>query len=125
MKAVFRVDSSNFIGFGHLIRCLTLAKVLRQRGVQCSFICRNHAQNIASKITDSGFRLFLLPRHDETATLAESNLKYDKWLGCSWQLDAHETDEILHSIQPDWLIVDHYSIDVKWENFLAKNYKPK
>lgn len=123
MKAVFRVDSSNFIGFGHLIRCLTLANVLRQRGVECSFVCRDHAGNIASKISDSGFKLFLLALPNATATSTGSELKYDSWLGCSWQIDADETNEILRAIQPEWLIVDHYSIDVKWEEALAKNYK--
>jgi UDP-2,4-diacetamido-2,4,6-trideoxy-beta-L-altropyranose hydrolase len=123
MKAVFRVDSSNFIGFGHLIRCLTLANVLRQRGVECSFVCRDHAGNIASKISDSGFKLFLLALPNATATSTGSELKYGSWLGCSWQRDADKTNEILRAIQPEWLIVDHYSIDVKWEKALAKNYK--
>lgn len=123
MKVVFRVDSSHFIGFGHLIRCLTLANVLRQRGVDCSFVCRDLAGNIASKISDSGFKLFLLALTNATVTSTGSELKYDSWLGCSWQRDADKTNEILRAIQPEWLIVDHYSIDVKWEKALAKNYK--
>jgi len=123
MKAVFRVDSSDFIGSGHLIRCLTLARVLRQRGVQCSFVCRDHAGNIAAKISDSGFKLFLLARPIETAALTGNEQKYDRWLGCSWQTDADQTNNILQSIHPEWLIVDHYSIDVKWETYLANSYK--
>ena len=50
MKAVFRVDSSSFIGFGHLMRCLTLGRVLRELGVECSFVCRDHSGNIAAKV---------------------------------------------------------------------------
>jgi len=123
MKAVFRVDSSNFIGFGHLIRCLTLANVLRQRGVLCSFVCRDHVGNIAAKINDRGFKLFLLARPNELDILTGSEAKHDRWLGSSWQIDAEETNEILKIINPEWLIVDHYSIDVKWEKALAKNYK--
>ena len=122
MKAVFRVDSSNFIGFGHLIRCLTLAKELRERGVECSFVCRDHPGNMSAKVIDSGFSVFLLERANEASALKGSDLEYDKWLGCSWQVDADETDEILKSVQPEWLIVDHYSIDVKWEEALAKDY---
>jgi UDP-2,4-diacetamido-2,4,6-trideoxy-beta-L-altropyranose hydrolase len=123
MKAVFRVDSSDFIGFGHLIRCLTLAKVLRQRGVQCSFVCRDHAGNIAGKVSDSGFKVFLLAWPKEALTLTGSESTIDGWLGCSWQTDADETRGILRSIQPEWLIVDHYSIDSNWEQALAGNYK--
>lgn len=122
MKAIFRVDSSNFIGFGHLIRCLTLAKELRERGVECSFVCRDHPGNIAAKVIDSGFSVFLLERANEASALKGSDLEYDNWLGCSWQIDADETNEILKSVQPEWLIVDHYSIDVKWEEALAKDY---
>ena len=122
MKTVFRVDSSNFIGFGHLTRCLTLAKVLRERGVECIFVCRDHPGNIASNVIDSGFSLFLLERVNEAAVSKVSELEYDKWLGCSWKIDADETNEILKSVQPELLIVDHYSIDAKWEEALAKNY---
>lgn len=122
MKAVFRVDSSNFIGFGHLIRCLTLAKKLRERGVECSFVCRDHPGNIAAKVIESGFSVFLLGRSNEASALKGSDLEYDKWLDCSWKIDADETNEILKSVQPEWLIVDHYSIDVKWEEALAKDY---
>lgn len=123
MKAVFRVDSSNFIGFGHLIRCLTLANVLRQRGFECSFVCSDHNGNIASKVSDSGFKLFLLELPNASLESSRNDLEYGSWLGCSWQIDADKTNEIIRDIQPDWLIVDHYSIDVKWEKALAKNYK--
>ena len=123
MKAVFRVDSSSFIGFGHLMRCLTLGRVLRELSVECSFVCRDHSGNIAAKVIESGFKLFLLERVNEAEALKGTELKYDNWLGCSWEIDAGETNEILKSVQPEWLIVDHYSIDVKWERYLAKNYK--
>ena len=123
MKVVFRVDSSILIGFGHLMRCLTLAKVLRYRGCQCSFVCRDHIGNISGIITDSGFKLFLLKRPNETARLSLTGPEYDGWLGCAWQVDSDQTNEILKSIQPEWLIVDHYAIDVKWEKHLAENYK--
>lgn len=121
MKAIFRVDSSNLMGLGHLMRCLTLAKILRQRGVECGFICRDHSGNMSSKISDSGFKLFLLAPTTATATSIGSGLNYGSWLGCSWQIDADETNDILKSIQPEWVIVDHYAIDVKWEKAVAKN----
>ena len=40
MNIIIRTDSSTQIGTGHLMRCLTLADKLRQKGTQISFICR-------------------------------------------------------------------------------------
>ena len=124
MKAVFRVDSSNVIGFGHLLRCLTLAKVLRQRGIECAFICRNHPGNIAARVEESGFKLFMLAtRGDQFRFTGKAGAENDKWLGATWKKDAAETCQVLMHIQPDWLIVDHYSIDIDWETTLAPNFK--
>ena len=40
MNIIIRTDSSTPIGTGHLMRCLTLADELSQKGAQISFICR-------------------------------------------------------------------------------------
>ncbi len=116
MKAVFRVDSSNSIGSGHIIRCITLAKELRKNDFDCSFICRDHPKNISTKIEESGFKLFLLPPIEKK--IDEDNLHKDhkRWLGIPQEDDAHQTNEILKSLMPEWLIVDHYSIDHIWQN---------
>lgn len=94
--------------------------MLSSRGVECSFVCRNHDGNLVAKIKDSGFKIFLLPENNKLINIKSG---YDKWLGSSWQTDAEETNEILKNIKPEWLIVDHYSIDVKWEEALTNNYK--
>lgn len=39
MLIVFRADASLAIGSGHVMRCLTLASVLRKRGVAARFVC--------------------------------------------------------------------------------------
>lgn len=45
------------------------------------------------------------------------------WLGSTWQTDAQETVAILASLQPDWLVVDHYALDRRWEEALAPHYR--
>jgi UDP-2,4-diacetamido-2,4,6-trideoxy-beta-L-altropyranose hydrolase len=45
------------------------------------------------------------------------------WLGSTWQTDAEETAAILSTCQPDWLVVDHYALDHRWEAALAPHYR--
>lgn len=45
------------------------------------------------------------------------------WLGSTWQADAQETAAILANLQPDWLVVDHYALDQRWEEVLAPHYR--
>ena len=46
MRVVIRVDASIEIGSGHVIRCLTLAEILKENGVNVQFICRKHKGNL-------------------------------------------------------------------------------
>ncbi len=111
MKIIIRTDSSNIIGTGHLMRCLTLAERFRADGASVSFICRGLPGNMTGLISQKGFRLHLLTY--------ESHLQltsgYASWLGVRWYTDAEETAAILASESPDLLIVDHYALDARWE----------
>lgn len=43
---------------------------------------------------------------------------HSHWLGCDFQMDAEQTLVALRAIEPDWLVVDHYAIDIRWEERL-------
>lgn len=126
------------IGSGHVIRCLTLADALRARGAQCHFISRAHAGHLAEVICQRGYPVdMLLPsvQHEKptinTIAVAENapvqSLQHEpahvSWLGCTWQADAKETAAVLDRIQPDWLVVDHYALDQRWEASLAAQFR--
>ena len=99
MKVYIRADSSTVIGSGHIMRCLTLAGVLRSREAEISFICRKETGNLIGFIEKNGYRVYPLPSDIDFATdmyLAQKILKEQQKLA-------------------DWLIVDHYEIDVSWE----------
>ncbi len=117
MKIAIRVDASSEIGTGHVMRCLTLANMLKARGDKIHFICRSHPGHMADLIKDSGYGYTRLPMNEELPLVNddENPLKHESWLGASWRKDADQTVSVLRNLKPDWLVVDHYAIDVKWE----------
>lgn len=121
MKIAFRTDASLKIGTGHVMRCLTLAERLALQGHECWFVCRDHQGHLGELIASKGYGLTLLPvRTDNVLPLedAESD-DYAFWLGVPWQEDADQTLDAIATLKPDWLIVDHYALDAKWERTLA------
>ena len=105
MKVVFRVDASVQMGSGHLMRCLTLAEAMRERGVEVRFICRDHVGNLNAWLQSKGFVVTVLPQAVEGDPPADDVS----------QRDAEQTILALGKNMPDWLVVDHYGFDVNWE----------
>lgn len=115
MKVVFRVDASYHIGTGHVIRCLNLARELRERRCECAFICRPLEGNLVSRITDEGFEAVCLPGYQfEEEAGSRTEMYGDLWLGAPWEIDLQQTIDLIEDV-PDWIVVDHYGIDHQWE----------
>ena len=107
-----RVDSSEQIGSGHLMRCLTLAERMREKGKKVHFICRALPGNLAALVKQREFSLHLLPYEGEDTSLTG----YAAWLAVPMEVDAAETREVLQRIAPvECLVVDHYGLDCGWE----------
>lgn len=121
MKVAFRTDASVQIGTGHVMRCLTLADELTRQGHQCGFVCREHEGHLGDLIASKGYGLTLLPPHSDNELVLKDrgSDNYALWLGVPWQEDARQTLDALKSWKPDWLVVDHYALDAKWERALA------
>jgi len=111
MKVAFRVDASFEIGTGHIMRCLTLAHALRQQGYESLFICREHLGNLITFVQNQGFSVYTLP----LVGRLDNHLTHAAWLGASQAYDAEVCKELLASYSPDWLVVDHYALDYRWE----------
>lgn len=120
MLVAFRADASVQIGTGHIMRCLTLAEELRHQGHQCRFICRDHQGHLGNLIANKGFRLELLPSNAGAIQEDGQETSYAEWLGVPWQLDAEQTLTALDSAEPDWIVVDHYALDVLWEKQVSR-----
>lgn len=119
MVIAFRVDASLQIGTGHVMRCLTLAKVLRDRGKECVFLTRNYQGCLTDMLLSQGFPVSVLPRPENKQPMCdESLLAHAHWLDVSWLTDALQTVEALANRVVDWLVVDHYALDRRWESWI-------
>jgi UDP-2,4-diacetamido-2,4,6-trideoxy-beta-L-altropyranose hydrolase len=117
----FRADASVRIGTGHVMRCLTLADELARQGHQCIFIMRDESGHLEELISLKGYQLHVLAGSDavESSVAKDADNPYAEWLGVPWQQDAKQTLEVLSSLAADWLVVDHYALDARWEGQVA------
>ncbi len=102
---VIRTDASVEVGSGHLMRCLTLADQLRTEGAQVAFVCRDLPGALFELLQNRGYPHAKLPTEELP----------------SQERDAEETLRVTRKLFPkgfDWLIVDHYGLDAKWERML-------
>ena len=130
MKIAFRVDASLLMGSGHVMRCLTLAEALQAQGAQCHFISREHPGHLLDVIRQRGFPVTAFPVEPQQpsnstpeADIHAQEPVHAPWLGCDWHADAQQSGAILASLQPDWLVVDHYALDQRWEAELQLHYQ--
>ncbi|MCZ4328561.1 UDP-2,4-diacetamido-2,4,6-trideoxy-beta-L-altropyranose hydrolase [Castellaniella denitrificans] len=122
-NAVFRTDASVQIGTGHVMRCLTLADALRRKGIDSTFICRDHPGHLATVIKERGYAVNMLPAHSGwQENAAPGHLAHSAWLGSTQSMDSAACRPLLESLRPYWLIVDHYALDECWEMSLRDCY---
>jgi UDP-2,4-diacetamido-2,4,6-trideoxy-beta-L-altropyranose hydrolase len=118
MHIVFRVDSSDIIGTGHVYRCLHFAYQYKEHNI--SFICKNHSYNLISKISET-YKLYnlFLDNNDNI------NLDIKTWLGETQEADLNKTINVIqdNNLKIDWLIIDHYAIDKIWEDGISNYVK--
>ena len=130
MKIAFRVDASLEIGTGHVMRCLTLAEALRDKGATVVFVCREHPGHLCDLISQKGFIVFRPamgygPTQDQDkirdSGKSTPQLVHAHWLGTEQESDARQTMEALTAGSVwDWVIVDHYALDIHWESAMRK-----
>jgi len=125
MLVAFRADASLDIGTGHIMRCLTLAKQLKIKGDECFFICRAHEGNLIEYLESEAMEVISLPKSNrfENNIKPLKHLAHGSWLGVSWQQDSQETLQAIVGRDVDCLVVDHYALDVSWEQMLREKVR--
>ena len=71
-KVLFRVDSSYYLGGGHLSRCIELAKYFSRKNHEIYFLCKNLEGNLNFWIKSEKFKLLTI---NKNITDLESELK--------------------------------------------------
>ena len=108
MKIVIRVDANSNLGYGHLSRCINLAKEFRRKfNCQIYFLTINYNNYYIEKIKNYNFKICLL----------NSNKIFDQ------KSDAIYSNKFFKKFQPDLLILDHYKLNIYWERLVKNNIK--
>lgn len=121
MKVAFRVDASEQIGIGHVMRCRALAAVLRERGADILFVTRHLPAGLRDLLGGEGFACLSLPHAAEA--LSSDGDEYATWLGVTEETDAAATLVALREHRPDVLVVDHYALSQRWEQIVRPGAK--
>jgi UDP-2,4-diacetamido-2,4,6-trideoxy-beta-L-altropyranose hydrolase len=105
MRFLCRTDASLSIGTGHVVRCATLAAALRERGHEVHFLCRTDSGNLNQWLEAQGFPIGRLAGAANEAFSADA--------------DARSSRAAVEGERYDWLVVDHYGLDIGWERAMA------
>lgn len=111
-RIAFRTDANSEIGTGHVMRCLTLADELMKHGSAICFVSRAMPAHLSQMLRERGIDLYELPDVD---TEDSDELPHSQWLQTSQRQDAIQTMDVLRGCKLDWLVVDHYALDQRWE----------
>lgn len=121
MRLLFRVDASEQIGSGHLMRCLTLADAAAERGWECLFVVGAATNIHLSRLKSSTHGFAVMQRDPNTkASYIEVDIPHSNWLPVSRKEDALETASHVGEFSPDWVIVDHYALDSVWHSIVRQ-----
>jgi UDP-2,4-diacetamido-2,4,6-trideoxy-beta-L-altropyranose hydrolase len=96
MNILIRADSSSFIGTGHIMRDLVLAKQYKTENI--IFAVRELAGNINYKIDEAGYSKVVLNTND-----------------------FEELNEIIRNLNIDMIVIDHYEINYDFEKRIKES----
>lgn len=120
-KILIRVDASAEIGTGHVMRCLLLADRLKDYDATIRFVSRHMLDNLQKTIIDHGHEFIHLQKI--SATAYQGDLDHSHWLGTSQSEDMEATKSVCSDSEWDWIVVDNYALDYRWESCFKNDSK--
>lgn len=114
MRVAFRVDATELIGGGHVMRCLTLADALREEGAETSFVCAALPAALGDRLVAAGHALHMIAAPDGLERDGED------WHEPPLPVEAQARDvaATLAALggPADWIVVDHYLLGATWHS---------
>jgi len=89
-RFAFRLDADSQIGTGHLMRCLSIADELSRHGSCCYFLCKELKSPLHALVVEQGHKVHTVENEDDALVM-------------------------LTKLKPEWLIIDHYGLDARFE----------
>ena len=115
MRIAIRTDASSDIGSGHVMRCITLARLLKSEGNVVIFVCRPQAGDLIDFIKSQNMNVISLGILESYSDPSHS-ADYIRWLQTSVRADANEFLSKIENI--DVVITDHYAIGREWHRLV-------
>lgn len=113
MRIVIRADTSDGVGTGHLVRCLALARKLRERSARVTVACAPVPAYVSKMVSAAGCELVDVTTEFATA----KRRKAEEVLATVEQhADAAAVRDAISHASFEWAIVDHYGLDARWEH---------
>jgi len=101
------------------MRCLTLAdQIQKSLTVNVVFLCRTQEGDMNEFIRKRGFQCLELPRIDLDIHADMDDRDQNNWYRIPWEQDARDVIALVGTNKMDLLIIDHYSLDSKWQQKL-------
>jgi len=122
MRVVFRADASIYIGSGHIMRCLVLAKLLLVKGHSVLFVTRPQKGDFVSYLISQGIEVVKLNQLS-VSRVPRYDTDYLAWLQVDWQEDAKDVLSKVNAA--DLIVVDHYGINKEWEMHISNSLDAK
>lgn len=112
-----RADAGTKIGIGHMMRCLALAERLEKKFDKIVVISNQLPRSLSTAIKNKGYSVHHICgyTHEEQ----KIQLEHKKAI----KNDVKQCSKIIKMYRgtSNWLLVDHYGIDHKWEDIIRNN----